>query len=85
MLQLRGNLDLPKESRATHRSGEILAQHLHRDLTVVLLILGEIDRRHAAAADLAIDAISATKSIVQPSDYVRGHRGRQEGRTATAS
>src|SRR3970040_1019661 len=46
MLELGGDLDLTQEPRAADRRAEILLQHLDRDLTVVLEVLGEVHGRH---------------------------------------
>ena len=55
VLQLRGDLDFAEEARRPQRGGEILAQHLDRHLAMMLEVLGEIDRRHPALAELALD------------------------------
>src|SRR3990172_6607359 len=58
MLELGGDLDLTQEPRAADRRAEILLQHLDRDLTVVLEVLGEVHGRHPSRAELALHAIS---------------------------
>ena len=40
------------------RLSEFGTQHLHRDLTVVLQVLGEIDRCHAAATEFPLDGVA---------------------------
>ena len=57
MCQPRGDLDLAQESLLHDRGGQLGVQHLDRDLAAVLEVLGEIDGRHAAASDLAIDPV----------------------------
>ena len=47
-----------------HR-GELGSQHLQRDLSLVLQVLSEVDRGHAALAQLALDAVLAAQCSVQ--------------------
>ena len=42
--------------------GELRAQHLDGDLAVVLQVLGEVHRGHAALAQLALDAVAVGQS-----------------------
>ena len=58
MLQVGGGLDLAQESLGADHGGELGAQHLDRDLAVVLEVVGEVDRGHAARAELALDAVA---------------------------
>ena len=59
MLQIRGDLDLGEEAfDAEHRS-ELGFQDFDGDATIVAHVAREIDRRHAAGADLALDVIPA--------------------------
>ena len=55
MLQPGGDLDLAEEAIAADRGGELGPQHLDRHLPVVPQVLGQIDRGHAAAAQLALE------------------------------
>ena len=55
---VRGRLDLGEEPLGAERRGEIGVQHLDRDVAVVLEVVREIDGRHAAAAELALDAVA---------------------------
>ena len=59
MLQARGDADLAQEALGAERRGELGAQHLERDLAVVPEVVGEVDRGHAAAAELALDRVAA--------------------------
>ena len=61
MLQRRRRLDLHQESVGAEHRGEFRLQHLDRDLAIVFQIFGEIDRSHAAGAELALDAVAARK------------------------
>ena len=58
MLELRRRLDLLHEPLGAEHCRELRPQHLHRDLAVVLQILGEIDGGHAAFAEAALDAVA---------------------------
>src|SRR5258708_32547986 len=62
MVEPRRDLDLGEEPvRAEHRA-QLGPQHLERDLALVLEVLGEVDRRHAARAELALDAVAVAQS-----------------------
>jgi hypothetical protein len=58
MLQAGGDPDLLKESLRSERGGELGAQDLERDGPIVPEIVGEVDRGHAAASELALDAVA---------------------------
>ena len=58
MLQGRGGLDLAKKPLGADDGGQLGPQHLDRDVAIVLEILREIDRGHAALAELALDAVA---------------------------
>ena len=47
-----------REALGAERGGQLGAQDLHRHLAVVLEVLGEVDRRHAALAELPFDAVA---------------------------
>ena len=50
MTELRRDLHFAQEPLGTERRGELGPHHLHRDLAMVLLVRGEVHRRHAALA-----------------------------------
>ena len=54
-----------QEARTADRGGQILPQHLDGDFPVVLEVLGQIDRGHAAGAELAIDAIAPIEGGIE--------------------
>ena len=58
MREAGGELDLPEESILAQGCGQLRVEHLDRDLTTVLRIVGQIDGRHPAATDLAQHAIA---------------------------
>ena len=45
-----------EEPLGAERGGQLRAQHLEGDRPVVPEVVGEVDRGHAAAAQLALDA-----------------------------
>ena len=58
MLQVGRGADLGQESlRADHR-GELRPEHLHRHPAVVPEVMGQVDRGHAARAELALDPVA---------------------------
>ena len=70
VLQLRGRLDLGEEPLTPDDGRQLGLQDLQRDLALVLQILGEVDRRHPALAQLPLHAIPAFESVVQSGDRV---------------
>ena len=58
VLQAGGHLDLAEEPVRAERGGEVGTEDLHRHLAVVLEVLGEVHRRHAALTQLALEAIA---------------------------
>ncbi len=57
VLQVGGYPDLVEEPLAAQHSRKLWLEHLDRDLAVVLEVLGQVDRRHAALAELALDPV----------------------------
>ena len=58
MLESGGDLDLAGESLGTERSGQLGPENLHGHPPVVLQVLGEVHRGHAALAQLPLDAVA---------------------------
>ncbi len=68
--EARSRFHFAKEPIGAHRVGQLGMEHLERDLATVLHILGEIDGRHPATSELALDGIlvtqrSGAQSVVQ--------------------
>src|SRR6188768_3910481 len=59
MAEIRRRGDFAEETFGAECGGEFGAEHLHRDLTLVFVVLGEIHRRHTTGTKLALDAITA--------------------------
>ena len=49
--------DLPGEPAGAEDAGDLPPQDLHGDLAAFAQILGQIDRRHAPMAELAVNAV----------------------------
>jgi hypothetical protein len=65
MLQPRGELDLSKEALGPERHCQFGVQDLERDRPVVLQVLGEEHRGHAAAPELALKRIAVGERGLQ--------------------
>ena len=77
MTELRGDGDFALEPVGPDLDGQLWVQHLHRDRAVVLLVLGQVDRGHTAAAKLSLDAVAAGERGAKL--FVRFHRGCPNG------
>ena len=75
MVEARRDLDLAQEPLGPQRLRQLGAQHLERDLALVLHVGREVHRRHAAGADLSLEAIAAGECGVQPIDGRAGVHG----------
>ena len=60
MLEPGGGLDLAQEALGAERRGELGVQHLERDGAVVPEVAGEVDGGHAAATELALEAVAVS-------------------------
>ena len=63
MLQGSGESDLALETLGPERGGEVGAEHLEGDEAVVAEVPGEVDRRHAAVAELALEEIAVAQGV----------------------
>ena len=66
MLQSGGELDLPLEPLGAQRHSQLGVEHLERDRPVVPEVLGEEDRRHPAATELALDRVAVSERLARP-------------------
>ena len=73
MLQRGGRLDLGEKPLAAQRRGEIGVEHLDRDAAIVLHVVREVHGRHAAATELALDAVAIGERLTELRR--RGHEG----------
>jgi hypothetical protein len=58
MLEPCGHLDLAQDPLGAEIGRDLGPQDLYGDLAVVLRVLREVHRRHAARAELTLDAVS---------------------------
>ena len=65
MLEAGGDLDLPHKALGAERMGQLLVQDLEGDGPIVPEIVRQVDRGHAAPAELALEQVAVTKSIAQ--------------------
>src|SRR6185437_246528 len=65
--------DLAGEPVGAERGGQLGTQDLHRHLAVVLEVFGEVDGRHSALAELALDAVAVGEGGLE-SGHRLGHR-----------
>ena len=71
MLEVGGELDLGQEALGADHCGELGAKHLERHPPVVPEVLGQVDRRHAARADLAVETVAVGKRGLKPARAAR--------------
>ena len=57
VVQPGGDLDLAQEPGGAHLRGQVGAEHLDRDLALVLEVVGQEDARHPALSQLALEAV----------------------------
>ena len=70
MLQVRGDRDLGLEPFDAKDGAEFREQNLERDVALVFDVAREVDRGHAACADLALDNVAAREGCVQLGDGI---------------
>ena len=61
MAQLRRELDLAKKPLGAERLPDFRLEHLDRDVAIVFDVVRQIHGRHAASAELALDAVAVGK------------------------
>ena len=72
MVKLGGHLDFAHEAVGAEGRRQVRLQHLHRHLAVVLEVLGQVHRGHAADAEFAFDAVAVGQRRDKPGKGV-GH------------
>ena len=72
MLEVGGGLDLAQEALGADDGGEFGAEDLDGDGAIVLEVVREVDRGHAALAELALDAVAVGQC--RGSDAFRGRQ-----------
>jgi hypothetical protein len=61
----RGGFDFAQESFHTDERGELAVHHLDGNLAVVTDVVGQVDIRHPAAANLPLDGVAVRQRLVQ--------------------
>jgi hypothetical protein len=72
VLQIRRGLDLGHEALASDDRRQLGLQNLERHLSVVLQVLGHVDRGHPALADRLYDAVAVFQGLLQAVERI-GH------------
>jgi hypothetical protein len=65
VLQTGGEVDLALEPLRAQRGRELRQQHLEGDRPLVTEVLGEVNRGHAAAPELALEGIAAGEGVAE--------------------
>jgi hypothetical protein len=65
VLQASGGPDFPLKALRAERGSQVRVQHLERDLPIVLQILREVHRGHAAPANLAVEPIAVSQGTLE--------------------
>ena len=76
MAQPRRELDLAQEALGPERLADLGLEHLDRDVAVVLEVVGEKHRRHAAFPEHAVERIPIGEGKAQPGQQIRLQRAR---------
>ena len=66
MLQSRRSADLAQEALGAQRRAEVGMQHLDGNVALMLEVVGQIHRGHAAGAEFTLDAISVGERCSEP-------------------
>ena len=91
MLKLGGKADLAFEALGAHGRRELGEQDVDGDVAVVLDVLGQLDRGHAAATKFLLELVAVADGRLEPRERVGGRRflrgeatrrGRRDGRGA---
>ncbi len=73
VLQVGGDLDLVQEALGTKHGSKLGLENLHRDLAVVLHVVGEVDRCHTTGPELALDGVAVGEGDCETARLL-GHR-----------
>ena len=68
-----GDPDLAGEAVGAEQRAELGPEHLDRHLAVVPEVVGQVDRRHAAPAELALDGVAALQRGAELFQLIGGH------------
>ena len=76
-----GDLDLAEKPLRPESGRELGFQDLDGDFAMVLPVLGEVDRRHPAAAEFALDRVPVGECSLQTGDQIGQAATRGRGTT----
>ena len=65
VLEAGGDGDLAQEALGAERLAQLGVEHLERDRPVVLEVVDQVDRGHAAPAELALDFVAVVECVGQ--------------------
>src|SRR5258705_277000 len=71
MLKARHEPNLALEALRAEARRHLGMQHLQRDRPIVLQVMGQIDRGHAASPELALERIAVSERVAQSCRHVR--------------
>src|SRR3954447_3708576 len=75
-----GDLNLASEALRAEERAELRPENLERHLAVVLEVVGQVDGRHTAAPELAVQGVAADEGGVQAGELIGvGHVPRYDG------
>jgi len=67
--EARRGLDLEKKALRPDRRGQLVAQELDRDRAVVFEVVRQVNGRHTARAELALDPVSFSEKVGDPREH----------------
>ena len=79
MLQVGRDLDLGQEPLDAEHRAQLGIQDLERDLAVVAHVAGEVDGRHPAATDLAVNGVAVLQCGGEGGEHQAGPKLPPEG------
>ena len=69
----RGDPDLAAEALGAEQRAQLGSEHLDRHLAVMPEVVREVDRGHAAPAELALDGVAARQRGAELFQLIGGH------------
>ena len=69
----RGHPDLTAEALGAEHRAQLGSEHLDRNLAVMPEVVREVDRGHAAPAELALDGVAARQRGAELFQLIGGH------------
>ena len=80
VLQAGGGLDLPLKPLRAERLRQVREEHLEGDRALVPQVVSEVDRGHAAAAQLTLEPVAVREGSAELVEEIGHTRIRPEGR-----